>query len=63
MRRERGMGTGLDLRDRTATPPIHTAIVLPSRGLETFYLDNWDEPFEIRARVLADGRINTAFPN
>ncbi|QLH41034.1 MAG: EndoU domain-containing protein [Defluviicoccus sp.] len=30
---------------------------------ETFCLDNENKPFEIRLGVLADGRINTAFPN
>lgn len=32
-------------------------------GHEMFCLDNKSEPFEIRLGVLADGRINTAFPN
>ncbi|MBL8666634.1 MAG: EndoU domain-containing protein [Rhodospirillales bacterium] len=31
--------------------------------LETFCLDNAGRPFEIRLGVLANGRINTAFPN
>lgn len=31
--------------------------------LETFCLDNAGQPFEIRLGVLANGRINTAFPN
>lgn len=35
----------------------------PYRGAETFCLDNDGAPFEIRFGVLADGRVNTAFPN
>ena len=30
---------------------------------ETFCLDNWGSPFDIRFGALANGRINTAFPN
>lgn len=43
----------------SAPPPA-----APRRGdLETFCLDNTGQPFEIRLGVLANGRINTAFPN
>jgi hypothetical protein len=35
----------------------------PADGLETFCLDNRGRPFEIRFGELANGRINTAFPN
>ncbi|MBK8208955.1 MAG: EndoU domain-containing protein [Rhodospirillales bacterium] len=35
----------------------------PAAGLETFCLDNRGAPFDIRLGVLANGRINTAFPN
>jgi hypothetical protein len=35
----------------------------PAAGLETFCLDNQGAPFDIRLGVLANGRINTAFPN
>ena len=35
----------------------------PGHGAEMFCLDNGGAPFEIRFGVLADGRVNTAFPN
>lgn len=35
----------------------------PAPDLETFCLDNRGEPFDIRFGALANGRINTAFPN
>jgi Bacterial EndoU nuclease len=35
----------------------------PARGLEMFCLDNRGAPFDIRLGALANGRVNTAFPN
>lgn len=35
----------------------------PSAGASGYCLDDHGEPFEIRLGMLADGRVNTAFPN